>query len=115
MNNALTQPRFSFKAKVLVPVVAIMVLLVVVLMGIVNYRMTHQLQTEAAQRLSTSDAVFSNSQKIRVRNLLMRYSNIPNEPRFKAVSQLGEPKTMRFLLNELVGQVGADMITFTTE
>ena len=45
----------------------------------------------------------------------MRYSNIPNEPRFKAVSQLGEPKTMRFLLNELVGEVGADMITFTTE
>jgi signal transduction histidine kinase len=114
MNDASSQQGLSFKTKVLVPVVAIMVLLVVVLLGIVNYRVSRQLQIETAQRLTTADAVFANSQRIRTKNLLLRYSNIINEPRFKAVCQLGEPKTMRFLLNELIKGFGADMIAFTT-
>ncbi len=115
MNDTSRQPRVTFKAKVLIPVVAIMVLLVVVAVCVISHRMTRQLRTEAAQRLSTSDAVFSNSQKTRARNLLLHYGNVPNESRFKAVCQLAEPKTMRFLLNELVNELGADVIAFTTE
>jgi signal transduction histidine kinase len=115
MNDAPAPRGFTVKAKVLFPVVTIMVLLVVSLLWVVNYRMTRQLQAETAQRLATSDAVFLNSQKIRAKNLLMRYSNIANEPRIEAASQLDEPKTMLHQLNELVGEVDADMITFTSE
>ena len=115
MSDTSLQLRLTFKAKVLIPLITLMVLLVVVVLCVVNYRMTRQLRTEAAQRLSTADAVFANSEKIRARNLLMRYNNIPNEPRFKAVCQLAEPKTMRFLLNELVNEIGADVIAYTTE
>ena len=115
MNDTSTQLGLSFKAKVLVPVIAIMVLLVAVLLSLVNYRMTRQFQSETAQRLSTADAILANSQKIRTRNLLLRYGIIPNEPRFKAICQLGEPKTMRFLLKELIKEFDADMIVFTTE
>jgi sensor histidine kinase regulating citrate/malate metabolism len=114
MNDTSEQRGLSFKTKVLVPLVAIMVLLVAVLVCIVNLRMTRQFQSETAQRLSTADAILTNSQKIRTRNLLLRYSTIPNEPRFKAVCQLGEPKTMRFLLKELIKEFDADMIVFTT-
>ncbi len=77
--------------------------------------MTRQLQAETVQRLDTSAAVFLNSQQIRVKNLLMRYSNIANEPRFKAAAELDEPKTMLHQLNELVGEIDAGMITFTSE
>src|ERR1700681_1613736 len=45
----------------------------------------------------------------------MRYSNIANEPRIEAAAELDEPKTMLHQLNELVGEVDADMITFTSE
>ncbi|HUJ08851.1 MAG TPA: ATP-binding protein [Verrucomicrobiae bacterium] len=114
MNDASAQRGFSFKAKILFPVVAMMALLLVSLFGIVNHHISHQIQTETAQRLARADAIFANLQKIRTKNLLLRYSNIPNEPRFKSVCQLGEPKAMRFLLNELAKEQDSDMITFTT-
>ena len=113
MNESSTERGLSFKTKVLVPVVIIMVLLVAVLLCIVNLRMTRQFQSETAQRLNTADAIFVNSQRIRTRNLLLRYSNIPNEPKFKAVCQLGEPKTMRFLLNELTKEFDTAQTKFT--
>ncbi|HXI83576.1 MAG TPA: ATP-binding protein [Verrucomicrobiae bacterium] len=114
MNSRPSQRRFTVKAKVLFPVVTIMVVLVVSLLCIANHRMTAQVQAEAGRRLATARAVFSNSQRIRAKHLLMRFSNIVNEPRIEAASQLGEPKTMLHQLNELVGEVDADMITYTS-
>jgi signal transduction histidine kinase/CheY-like chemotaxis protein len=115
MSDRAPRRRFTVKAKVLFTVVTIMALLVVSLLWVANYRMTRQLQAETVQRLDTSAAVFLNSQQIRVKNLLMRYSNIVNEPRFKAAAELDEPKTMLHQLNELVGEIDAGMITFTSE
>ena len=42
--------RFSFQAKVLVPVITIMVLLVMAMMWLVNVRTTEQLRAEAARQ-----------------------------------------------------------------
>ena len=54
-----------FQGKLLVPVMVLMGLLIIVTLWIVNDRITRQVQSEAAAALTTADAVFQNSQKIR--------------------------------------------------
>ena len=75
----------SFSTKVLVPVLASMVLLLTLTFWVVNRRLARQFQNDAARTLTTADAVFRNSQKIHRNNLVLRYKNLPNEPRWKAV------------------------------
>src|SRR3977135_1154508 len=94
------RPRFSFQAKVLLTVISIMVLLIAASMWIVNQRITAQLQADVKQQLATADAVFKTSQSIRTKELLRRYANLINEPRFKAISQLEDAQTYRFYLSD---------------
>jgi len=104
----------SFQAKVLSMIAVAMLALMGVTIYVVNSHVTEQLERDAAQTLLTSDAVFRNMQRVRAKNLLLRFGNVPNEPRFKAVSQLGEAPTMRFLLKELLTEYEADAIVFMT-
>jgi hypothetical protein len=99
-----------FGTKVL-PVVAVMGLLLTITVWTVNRRLKEQFQTEAARSLATADAVFRNSQKIRRNNLLLRYRNLPNEPRYKAVFQQAHPPTLKELLQDLLGEQGVDVIS----
>jgi len=101
--------RLSFQTKVLLPVILILILLVGIMIGTLNQRITNQLQTEAAHELATANSVFQNSQIIRAKNLLLLYRNVPNDPRFKAVSQKGDADTLRFLLAELIDELGGDI------
>ena len=121
MNLPRHRLQLRFQTKVLIPVIVIMVMLVLTTLWVINDRITRQLETEAADGLMTADAVFRNSQKIREKNLLLRYADVANEPRFKAVSLLtdpqtgrNDPKTMRNFLVEVVTQLGADVIQYTT-
>src|ERR1041384_3665850 len=114
MDRAQSMP-WSFHRKVLLPVIGTMVLLVVSTMWIVNRRITEQIEAAAGRELATADAVFQNSPGIRGRNLVRHYQNVPNEPRFKAVSRLADANTLRFLLTELLNEFGAEVIAFTTE
>ena len=107
--------QMSFSTKVLLPVIAIMGLLLAVTVWTVNRRLKQQFQTEAARTLATADAVFRNSQKIRRNNLLLRYRNLPNEPRYKAVFQRADPPTLKDLLQDLLGEQGVDVIFFTSQ
>jgi signal transduction histidine kinase/CheY-like chemotaxis protein len=103
MHRLLRPSRLSFQAKVLIPVVSIMVLLVAVTMWVVNRRISRQLQREAAHSLVTAEAVFKNTLGIRTKNLLLRFRNLPNEPRYLAALQTAEPKTIQHFLEELLG------------
>jgi HAMP domain-containing protein len=114
MNRLLISVRLSFQARVLIPVVTIMVLLVIVPMAMVSRRMSSQLEAGASEKLATADAVFKNLQSIRANNLLLRYRNVPNEPRFKAVAQKSDPETLRFLLDELIDELGGDIVLFAS-
>src|SRR5262245_33022124 len=89
-----------------------MILLVVVPLWLVTQRMSATLESAAADTLRANDAVFQSLQAIRARDLLLRYRNIPNEPRFKAVLKLSDPKTLRFLLGELREELGVDVVLF---
>ena len=106
--------RAGFQTKVLIPVIIVMVSLVAATLIIVNERIITSVERDMSQKLLTADAVFRNFQKIRVKSLVLRYKNISNEPRFRAVVQLPDPNTVRFTLGELVEQaeLGADLVAF---
>src|SRR5689334_11569206 len=100
--------KLSFQAKVLIPVVLLLMFFLALIVWLVDQRLTRQFSDETRQTLLTSDAVFKNSFEIRTRNLLLRFQNVANEPRFKAVAQLAEPKTMKVQLDELIREMSAD-------
>src|SRR6185503_7627117 len=107
--------RLSVQAKVLIPVVGIMVLLVAVTMWVVNGRISRQLKREAAQSLVTAEAVFKNTLGIRTKNLLLRFRNLPNEPRYLAALQTAEPKTIQHFLEELLGgELDGELLQYKT-
>ena len=106
--------RFSFQAKVLAPLVAVLVVLMVTSTWVVERRMSSQLQTDAAEQLQTADAVFHHSREIRARNLLLRYRNISREPRFKAITQLGDPRTTQEFLAGLLGEEVGDVAAYVS-
>src|SRR5215510_6236804 len=95
---------FSFRAKVIAPVVAVMVLLMAISMWLVNLRITKQLQDGAAELLVTADAVLKNSHETRTDNFYMRYRNVVNQPRIKAVTTTADQKTAGRLLEELINE-----------
>jgi len=94
--------RFSFQTKVLGPVLAFLILLPVVTVWLVDRHISEQARVEAQERLSTANAVFRNSVEIRARNLVSRYRNVVNEPRFKAVARLKDAQTTSGLLRDLL-------------
>ncbi len=107
----------SFQAKVIIPVVALLACLLAIIVWLVNGRITDQFEEETRQTLATAEAVFRNSLEIRSRNLILRYQGVANEPRFKAVAQLSDPRTMTVQLNELLHEIGQDAkaMIFTME
>jgi signal transduction histidine kinase len=104
--------RLSFRTKVLVPVMGVMVLLVAVAMAVVNMRFKAQLERDTARSLEAADNVFRNALQVRVKNLLLRYRYVPNEPRLRALLQLGEPNTLQYFLNELMTEFDADTVAY---
>lgn len=117
MSGSSNKRYLNFQAKVLIPVVTIGVLFLGIILMLVSQHLTAQLEEDAKQLLTTSEAVFRDSYEIRTRNLLLRYQNVVNEPRFKAVAQLAEPKTMTMLLSELLIEMGQDteVLVYTPE
>jgi two-component system, NtrC family, sensor kinase len=105
----------SFQAKVLAPVIITMAALLMITMWIMDHRIRTQMEAEAANRLSTAEAVFQSTQKIRAKNLLLRYRNLPNEPRFRANLQTGDTATIRAHLRALLDESDADAFAFFSD
>src|SRR5215471_4973316 len=116
MNASTGRLRASFSTKVLVPVLASMVLLVVTTAWLVNQRLTQQFQAEAARRLATADSVFRNSQKIHTRNLLFRFRNLPKEPRYRAAFQNADLNlpTLKAQIFDLPKDQDVEIVLFTS-
>src|SRR5688572_13722194 len=102
MRFSLPKVRLSFQAKVLIPMLAMMVFLTQFTAWLVDSRITAQLKADAADKLAAAETVFQNFDKINARNLLLRYRNYLNEPRVKAVVQLSDAKTTRHLFSEFL-------------
>jgi len=114
MEKLRTTLRTNFSAKVLVPVVGTMVLLMAITVWTVNRRLTQQFQSEAARSLATADSVFLNSEKLHTKNLLMRFRNLMNEPRYRAAFQSGHVPTLRDQIKDLPTDQGVDIALFAS-
>jgi signal transduction histidine kinase/ActR/RegA family two-component response regulator len=101
--------RLSFQAKVLLPVLAMLVGLSALTLLAVNRYIGGQMRAEARDGLATADTGFRNALELRSRNLVSRFRTLVNEPRFRAVSQLGDGPTMTNLLRELLEEFGEDV------
>ena len=112
MRRLIHRFRPGFQTKVLVPVVGIMALLVVLPSWFLSRRMEAQLEVSAAENLATSDAIFRKLRPIQAKNLLLRYRNSANDPRFKAAAKLGDVPTLRFQLKELLEEQGGDAVLY---
>ncbi len=101
--------RVSFRAKVLVPVITVMVLLLATMAWVINQRITQEFEREARRTLATAGDSFKQIQQNRTRSLLVRLHDLKNEPRFRAAFQTGDPLTVRAQLSALMEAVTDDV------
>ncbi len=104
----------SFRAKVLVPVVACTIGAMVVVFFIVNYRVSKQSEMEARNTLATANAVIRYSQEFRRKNLLLRFHNLPNEPLWRQVFLLGTGSALHDTLRQLMEMQNVDIVFFAS-
>lgn len=109
--------RMGFQAKVLVPVLALLVILPALTLLIVTHHIGEQMEAEANATLTTADGVFRQSVAIRQRSLIARFRNAVNEPRFRAVAGLGDVPTMSAFLGEALVEFGeeTEFLAFTNQ
>ncbi len=74
--------RMGVQAKVLLPVVGVMILLTAVTVWLVNLRINEQLEIQASERLNNARNHFQVSQEIRARELVLQYNDLSDEPKF---------------------------------
>jgi two-component system NtrC family sensor kinase len=99
----------SFRAKVLVPVIFVMICLLAITAGVVDQRITKQFDTEAKRTLTHADEGFRDWEKNRARNLVLRLVDLRNEPRFRAALLTGHPATVRAALPEILNAADQDV------
>ena len=104
----------SFRAKVLVPVVACMIGAMVVVFGIVDYRVSKQSGMEARSTLTTANAVIGYAQELRRKNLLLRFHNLPNEPLWRQALLLGVGSALHDTLHRLMDMQNVDIVCFAS-
>ena len=105
----------SFRAKVLVPVVGCLIGAMVVVLITVNYRMSKLSEMEAHNTLTTANAVIRYSQELRRNSLLLRFHNLPNEPLWRQVFQLGGGKALHDTLRALMEMQKVDIVFYTSK
>src|SRR5262245_12551448 len=91
MGKLKTAIMLSFRTKVLVPVVGVMVLLIATTIWLVNKRVTGQLRADAARILTKDATVVRRVQTARAREFTKRFNSIKSEPRFKAAASMFDP------------------------
>lgn len=104
----------SFRAKVLVPVIAVMVLLLAITAWVVNRRITKQVEFQGRNALATADDAFRYFQYHRAESLLHRFQDIPGQPYYEAAFQSKHGPSLREQLNKLRDLPGVDIVLFST-
>jgi hypothetical protein len=84
-------PDVSFRTKVLVPMIVVMVLIVTISMWLANQQLKEQIQKSASQQMKSAGTMLKITQQNREKELLRRYGNAKSEPRFKAATRMFEP------------------------
>src|SRR5579859_3991450 len=106
--------QLNFSAKVMVPLVALMVLQLVLTSWLVNHRITKQFRNDATRNLETADSMFRQAESLRTKNLLLRFRNLLNESRYKSAFQSKHAQTIRDALKDLPAGEGVDVALYTS-
>ncbi len=114
MERIKTALLLSFRTKVIVPVVAVMILLLAASMWLVDRQITRQLQNDAAQLLLTADTMLKKWQETRANDFSLRFYNIVKESRIQAVAKTEDPATFRQLLDDLIGEDAAEVMVLSS-
>jgi signal transduction histidine kinase len=104
----------SFRTKVLVPVVVCMVALIAATVFVVEQRIKRQLETEAQDTLAAAQDSLKYLQQDRKQNFLLRFQNLPEEPRWRALFQNSDPKTLHEPLQTLLSEQGVQIVSYTS-
>ena len=106
----------SFRSRLLIPVLLIMLALVASILWLVGSRVAAQAEVDATRALDSASLVFRKSREIHSRNLLQRFISLQNDARYKATFQTRDrATTLDFLQREIGSQSGVDIMTFTLE
>ncbi len=98
----------SFRAKLLVPVIFVMICLLAITAWIVDGSITRQFESEASRALVRADEGFRDGKNNRDNNLVSRVVDLRNEPRFRALLQTDKP-TIREGLPAILYAAGQDV------
>jgi len=104
----------SFRAKVLVPVIFVMVCLLIVTAAVVNHRITQQFESEALETLGHADDGFNLWHQQRNENQIVR-KDLSEDARFHPSFLKGD-KFIQQKLPEILNAAGSgvDLVAFTT-
>jgi signal transduction histidine kinase len=104
----------SFRAKVLVPVIAVMVFLLALTAWVVNQRIKKQVEYQGRNALATANDAFRYFQNYRAESLLHRFRDLPSQPYYQAAFQSKHGPSLREQLNKLRDLPGVDIVLFST-
>ena len=104
----------SFRAKVLVPVILVMICLLGITAWVVNGHITKQFETDARHTLASADESIDYWRRNRNDILGQRVNDLGNEPHFKASITHTDPATVQRVLPELRAAVKGVKIVFFT-
>jgi signal transduction histidine kinase/CheY-like chemotaxis protein len=108
MTSTIQKIRLSFSAKILIPVLVLLVLLPALMLLVVHRSSMEQLSRESRHQLRTADDVFQNSLALRSRQLQARYKHIVEDPVFAAIAQLNDAPTMSHDLSTRLEKLDGD-------
>ena len=107
----------SFRAKVLTPVITVMVSLLAATVFVVNLRFKQQMYDSAQSELQAAGQRFQDEQVRHLKYLQKRFQSLANEPVYRAAFQTLNPKTVgdqlaRMTANEGLWDDGVDFVFF---
>ena len=104
----------SIRAKVLVPVITVMVVSLGITALVVNRRITQQFEMEARHVLAAADDAFRDFQNFRTKSLLLRFRDVPGQSYYQTAFQAKDAAALREPLNTLLAQHSVDVVLFST-
>lgn len=97
--------RTSFKGRILGAVLLLVALLFGSALWLIGQRFTAEARKQASVSLDVTASVFESLQRLRWQDLLLRARNVQSDPRFRAVTQVGDPRTIQGVLHDVVEEL----------
>jgi signal transduction histidine kinase len=96
----------GLRAKVLVPMIAVLVTMLAMTVWFVDYRLRKQIETDALEALSTSDIVFRKLQVNHLNYLRLRFQSLANEPKNRSAFGTLDFNTIQKQLSSMLESEG---------